>query len=82
MSEMPRGTNTGMARLPACCASASHMRASAVPYTWWGPPQRVSGAVDMPLRLNEVITTCGLSSDDSAYTSGSELLIDGGAMAQ
>jgi hypothetical protein len=36
----------------------------------------------MPLRLNEVITPCGLSSDDSAYTSGSELLIDGGAMAQ
>jgi hypothetical protein len=47
-----------------------------------GPPQRVSGAVDMPLRLNEVITPCGLSSDDSAYSSGSELLIDGGATAQ
>jgi hypothetical protein len=34
MSEMPRGTNTGMARLPF--ASASRPRASAVPYTWWG----------------------------------------------
>jgi hypothetical protein len=36
MSEMPRDTNTGMARLPAYFASASRMRASAVPYTWWG----------------------------------------------